>query len=299
MTRLRFDAVVMVGLTYALAALAFVLSYSKLTELAGRGGYSPVMALLWPLIVDGLAVAATVGVMRMRSRGYAWCLLLAGTGVSVIAAVATALLPGEQPPPGALPPLASAAVSVVPPLFLLAIPHLAVKLQRELAAEGAHLAPTANSQPTPEPARSATAKSAPAKEPAKSTAETVMSQPSNAPAKSTPDVAPSSAPADRAVRTASDLHASHVAPAKGDWNSQPHVEAEDVARTSQLHLVPREAAQPEVLSVKPPTAAKYTPEQIAEALALVAAGVSQREAGRQIGASGNAVRGWVAKAQAG
>ncbi|WP_169846730.1 hypothetical protein [Rhodococcus marinonascens] len=33
-SRLGFDAVVMVGLTYALAALAFVLSYSKLTELA-------------------------------------------------------------------------------------------------------------------------------------------------------------------------------------------------------------------------------------------------------------------------
>ncbi|WP_084721702.1 DUF2637 domain-containing protein [Rhodococcus marinonascens] len=129
---MSFDAVVIVSVIYLIAGLAFLLSYSKLTDLASRANYGPFMAHAWPLIVDGLAVIATVAVMRMRRRGYAWCLLSAGTLVSIVAAVASAMLP-----PGPLPPLAVAAVSVVPPLCLLVAPHLAVKLQRELAAEAA------------------------------------------------------------------------------------------------------------------------------------------------------------------
>lgn len=112
--------------TYVIAILAFALSYSKLFALAERAGYSPNMAHLWPLIVDGLAVVATLGVLRLRKSGYAWFLLIASTSVSVVAAVASAMFPA-----GALPPVAAAAVSVVPPLCLLFAPHLAVQLMRE------------------------------------------------------------------------------------------------------------------------------------------------------------------------
>ena len=114
--------------TYGIAILAFALSYSKLTDLALRAGYGQTMAHAWPIIVDGLAIVATRGVMRLRSnsRWYAWTLLGASTAVSIVAAVANAMFPA-----GPLPPLASAAVSVVPPLCLLVAPHLAVKLHRD------------------------------------------------------------------------------------------------------------------------------------------------------------------------
>lgn len=114
-------------LTIAIAALAFGLSYTKLVDLAVRAGYGPYAAHLWPLIVDGISVVATRGVLRLTSgRKQAWALLVAGTAVSVIAAATSSLLP-----PGPLPPIAAALVSIVPPLCLLVAPHLAVLLARD------------------------------------------------------------------------------------------------------------------------------------------------------------------------
>ncbi|NKW34284.1 DUF2637 domain-containing protein [Rhodococcus hoagii] len=123
--------------TYGIAVLAFALSYSNLAALAGRAGYGPVMAHVWPLVVDGLAVVATAAVMRLRaSRVYAWSLLAAATAVSIVAGAAAHLLPA-----GPLPGWAGAAVAVVPPLCLLVAPHLAVQLRRD-AADATHT-PTA------------------------------------------------------------------------------------------------------------------------------------------------------------
>lgn len=112
--------------TIAIAVLAFGLSYTKLVDLAERAGYGTYAAHAWPLIVDGLTIVATRGVLRLDTgRSYAWTLLAAGTLMSMVAAVATQLLP-----PGPLPPFAAAAVSVVPPLCLLVAPHLAVQLSQ-------------------------------------------------------------------------------------------------------------------------------------------------------------------------
>lgn len=123
--------------TFLIAFLAFVLSYSKLTDLAVRAGYTAEMSHLWPLIVDGLAVVATLGVLRLRERRwYAWSLLVASTSVSMAAAVTSALFPV-----GDLPAVASALVSVVPPLCLLVAPHLAVQLMRESQDEAVEVAP--------------------------------------------------------------------------------------------------------------------------------------------------------------
>lgn len=131
--------------TYAIAVLAFALSYSNLAALAGRAGYGPVMAHVWPLVVDGLAVVATAAVMRLRaSRVYAWSLLAAATAVSIVAGAAAHLLPA-----GPLPGWAGAAVAVVPPLCLLVAPHLAVQLRRD--AVGATAAST-DSDPVAAPA---------------------------------------------------------------------------------------------------------------------------------------------------
>ncbi|MBH0121586.1 DUF2637 domain-containing protein [Rhodococcus sp. CX] len=128
--------------TITIAALAFGLSYTKLADLALRAGYDPYAAHAWPLIVDGLTIVATRGVLRLTAnRSYAWALLAAGTTVSVIAAVANHLIP-----PGPLPPVFAAAVSVVPPLCLLVAPHLAVLLARD-AREQLEDSPTIDIEP--------------------------------------------------------------------------------------------------------------------------------------------------------
>jgi hypothetical protein len=67
---------------------------------------------------------------------------------------------------------------------------------------------------------------------------------------------------------------------------------DDVAPEPEpLHLVAEDGAPK-------PRKPKFTDEQIAQALADVAAGMSQREAGRRIGTSGNTVRRWLAQAEA-
>lgn len=128
--------------TYAIAVLAFALSYSNLAELAARAGYGPVMAHVWPLVVDGLAVVATAAVMRLHaSRVYAWSLLAAATAVSIVAGAAVHLLPA-----GPLPGWAGAAVAVVPPMCLLVAPHLAVQLRRDAAGAESAVAASNSTQ---------------------------------------------------------------------------------------------------------------------------------------------------------
>lgn len=218
------------NVAYVIAFLAFALSYSKLVDLAARAGYGALMSHAWPLIVDGLAVMAARGVMRLaKSRRYAWSLLVAGTAVSIFAAILNAMVPA-----GPLPPFAAALVTIVPPLCLPFASHLARKLQSAQAD-------------------------------------------------------------DEDVRTDSDQATSHedLAPVSDDETPPPvAADPEDVEREEPLRLVASNGAQPA------PRSAKFTDAQIAEALALVAAGVSQREVGRRMGCSGNAVRGWVAKSQA-
>lgn len=111
--------------SYVIAALAFALSYSKLVDLAARAGYGEHMSLAWPLIVDGLAVMAARGVLRLgKGRWYPWALLVAGTAVSILAAVMNAMVP-----PGPLSPGATAAVTIVPALCLPFAAHLARKMR--------------------------------------------------------------------------------------------------------------------------------------------------------------------------
>ena len=222
MTRFRFDTVA----TYAIALLAFALSYSKLVDLASRAGYGEIMSHAWPLIVDGIAVVAARGVLRLAAgRWYAWSLLVAGTAVSILAAVLNAMVPA-----GPLPPVATSAVTVIPALCLPFALHLARKMSDTETCDVA-------------PAEDATAA----------------------------DVAPA-ATADPDGPTLFDVVA---------------VESPDVA----LHLVAPHDAE---TSHRP---GRYNDEQKAQALADVAAGMSQREAGRRIGAPGNTVRRWLAQSQ--
>lgn len=118
----KIPLVVTVSGTAAICMAAFWLSYEALTDLAGRSGVTT--PWLWPLIVDGLIVVATVAVVA-RVGTYAWLLLLAGAAISVAGNVLHASLPD-----GALPVWLRATVAAVPPIALVAVTHLAVILRR-------------------------------------------------------------------------------------------------------------------------------------------------------------------------
>lgn len=112
-------------LTSLIALGAFWLSFTALTDLAMRAGVSPAQAWVWPLIVDGVIVVATVSVIALVGHGravsaYPWALLLAGAAVSVLANVAHAVVVAD----GTVPPALAGAVAAVPPVTLVASTHL-------------------------------------------------------------------------------------------------------------------------------------------------------------------------------
>lgn len=124
-------------IVYGIVVVAAVLSYSTLAGLAARAGYSTPMAWSWPIVVEVLALMAARAATRLRvGRGYAQGLLVAQTSISVAAAAASRLLPA-----GPLPGWAAALVAVIPPLCVLAAPHLAVQMRRDAVdASGASTA---------------------------------------------------------------------------------------------------------------------------------------------------------------
>lgn len=114
--------------TGVLGVGGFVLSFAALRDLAVMVGLPERLAWVWPLLVDGLIVEATMAVVVLssaarRARLYAWMLLVGGAVVSLLGNAAHALLAGG----GA----AGAAVASVPPLILVFSTHLTVVLARE------------------------------------------------------------------------------------------------------------------------------------------------------------------------
>ena len=66
------------ALIYALGVAALCLSYTALADVAARAGLGDWQAAVWPLVVDGLIVAATRAVVTLDAgpaRRYAWLLL--------------------------------------------------------------------------------------------------------------------------------------------------------------------------------------------------------------------------------
>lgn len=115
--------------TVLIAAFAFWLSFTALSDLARRSGVEAGQAWAWPLIVDGLIVVATVAVVAVDRRPtawYPWLLLMAGTVVSVTANALHASVAADAD----VPSLLASCVAAVPPLVLLASTHLTVVLVR-------------------------------------------------------------------------------------------------------------------------------------------------------------------------
>ncbi|MDH6679245.1 hypothetical protein M2284_003461 [Rhodococcus sp. LBL1] len=117
----RTPTVIAVVAATIICVAAFVLSFTALTDLAARSGIT--VPLLWPAIVDGVVLAATVAVVAGGGR-YAWLLLVAGALISVGGNVLHAALPD-----GVLPVWLRAVVAAVPPVALLATAHLVVVLR--------------------------------------------------------------------------------------------------------------------------------------------------------------------------
>lgn len=83
--------------TILLALGAFWLSFTTLQDLAILSGIPAGQAWVWPLIVDGVILEATISVVALRNsapaaRRFAWLLLAAGAGVSVAANVTHAVI---------------------------------------------------------------------------------------------------------------------------------------------------------------------------------------------------------------
>lgn len=131
--------------TVLIAAAAFWLSFTALTDLAHRSGVAAEQAWAWPLIVDGLIVVATVAVVALdgqRAAWYPWLLLMVGTAVSVTANALHATVAADPSVPAAL----AGCVAAVPPLVLLASTHLMVVLVRSHRTTPADAEPTAEAE---------------------------------------------------------------------------------------------------------------------------------------------------------
>ncbi len=139
--------VVAVTGTFLLAVGAFVLSYAALRDLAVLAGVPAEQAWLWPLIVDGVILEATISVVALRggatpARRYAWVLLVAGAAVSVAANITHAVVGADA----RVPTLVAALVASVPPLVLVAMTHLTVELIRNASPR-----PARSTEPHPAP----------------------------------------------------------------------------------------------------------------------------------------------------
>jgi hypothetical protein len=111
-----------------IAGGAFWLSFVALADLARRSGIERDQ-WVWPLLVDGLIVVATVSAVALDRRAgawYPWALLVAGALVSVTANALHAVVAADAN----IPVVLAAAVAAVPPLVLLASTHLTVVLIR-------------------------------------------------------------------------------------------------------------------------------------------------------------------------
>jgi Protein of unknown function (DUF2637) len=154
----RFTATVIMAL---IAVACFVLSFSSLWDLASRSVSWPRdLAWLWPLIVDGVVVVATIAIRALtktaaasddgllvdvahgdalmtggdeqvriqhrRDRTFFWWMLVAAASVSVAGNGLHSLLPAGQP----LSPWLSVVIGCIPACALLATTHALQRLSR-------------------------------------------------------------------------------------------------------------------------------------------------------------------------
>lgn len=226
--------------TGMLALGGFTLSFAALRDLAVRVGMPADLAWLWPLLIDGMIVEATLAVVALAQRGsravwYAWFLLAVGAVVSVGSNSVHAMLTGHG--------WAGAAAASVPPVVLLATTHLTVLLMAapEASALPARVpAAVVVPEPVPEPGPDGGGTSAPVsghanEEPAVEPAVTEVPAAILPPAM--PDVEPTPVPApaveDAAQPPATVEHAPADEDPEGEVASQGDAEAVEPVVTEE------------------------------------------------------------------
>jgi hypothetical protein len=124
-----------VWLTVAIATVSFVLSFTSLRQLAAASAWPGWSSWLLPLIIDGIIVLATLGIValapyrdQLRNRAFFWAVLTAAAAVSVggnalHAWLFTARLVAWMR-------CGSAGLACVPPVALLATTHILGTLWR-------------------------------------------------------------------------------------------------------------------------------------------------------------------------
>jgi hypothetical protein len=128
---LTFTRIAALLITVGIAAASFVLSFAALHDLAVRAGIPANLAWLWPLVIDGTILQATMAVVALarhrdqeRSRRYFWIVLWSSAAVSLAANALHAVVPASRPlSPWITAAIAVAAIAVVAPVGLLAATH--------------------------------------------------------------------------------------------------------------------------------------------------------------------------------
>lgn len=117
-----------VWLTAGIATVSFVLSFESLRDLAAMSAWPGWSSYLWPLIIDGTIVLATLGIVALApyrtqlwNRLYFWIVLVLAAAVSVGGNSVHAWLATANLDPWMR--YGSAALACVPPIALLASTH--------------------------------------------------------------------------------------------------------------------------------------------------------------------------------
>ena len=125
--RTRMTAVV---IDVIICAAACVLSFSALRGLAARTVWPGNLAWLFPVIVDGAQVLASMALVafsaypeQRSARRYFWALLTIGVAVSVSGNAVHALMPNPDLPAAPFGPWFAAAIGCVPSLAVVGTTH--------------------------------------------------------------------------------------------------------------------------------------------------------------------------------
>ncbi|QII04825.1 DUF2637 domain-containing protein [Rhodococcoides fascians A25f] len=123
---LRATLVSAVVITTVIGIASFVLSFAALWDLATMAGVPRSLSWLWPVIVDGTILQATISVIALAQfedqrsgRRFFWGVLITAALVSIGANAMHAFISDA----GMLHPALSAAIATVAPVSLLAATH--------------------------------------------------------------------------------------------------------------------------------------------------------------------------------
>lgn len=123
---MRATLISAVVITTVIGIASFVLSFAALWDLATLAGVPRTLSWLWPVIVDGTILQATISVIALAhldrhhsGRRFFWAVLIIAALVSIGANALHAFISQS----GTLHPALSAAIATVAPVSLLAATH--------------------------------------------------------------------------------------------------------------------------------------------------------------------------------